>query len=1747
MSKAPKNRSSLISSLRNQIKRPNRLTSLGFEHLESRNLCAGMNELPMMSSALIGEGVGEKVEIQYELRDLQNQPIVDNIVPLGSEFELVVMARDLRTQPNGIFALYENLSISLPDRLQLVYGETQRIEINADNTATSFTLTIAGTTTQPISMSGDRAANIATALNTAFNVDGIRVRKINPNNAVFDVIFEGALALQDIPPMSINIGSTGGSVTDNVYLADPINVGVNNNATRPSLDFTNAPTLEFGANPQIMLGVGSLASGLTGNTTGQFQELHRFRFQTLLAGSVSIQGSPGTTVDDGVFLFGEANEVSPELVLFDSISINVFDGSMTAVDDIYTGIEDASLSDLSLLDNDVYSSTATVEIISVSSGSAGGLVTISSSGIAVNYVPAVDFFGTETFTYTISDGTSQSTAMVTVNVEPVNDVPRGSSTTVQTNEDTSLSMTFAQLLQGATPGPANESNQLLTIAGVGSTSQVGGLVQLDGSNVSYTPPANFFGTDTFTVTIMDDGTPSLSAVQTVTVVVAPINDPPVLSMNDLVILSEDGILTVPVNVILAGGGENQQLALTAVSDNKNIVLDPTVSYLQGETSGSLTFRGAINAFGEALVMVRLEDGGLDNDLSTKADNASTAISVVVQVTPVNDPPLISPVSNVTILEDSGVKTINLAGILAGPNEQGSLIVSARSSNPEMLAIEGVSYTSPSTTGVLSILPAANAFGEVTVFVDVTDEGNLVSTVQFQVTISPENDNPTFGTIAPVTIEEDAPEASVTVSGISAGPSETQPLRISAVSSNRTVIDAVIADYVSPEATGVLRFAPKANVSGVSVISVTLEDAGLDSDFATTADNRRVTQSFTVEVTPKNDPPVLDNILDQVVAEDSIAKIISLRGIGAGAGETQELRVTATSSNRSLIDNPTISYVSPGTTGTLTFIPIANMSGQAVITVSIEDGGLDRLLSTASDNGTTLKSFTVTVTPVNDLPLINDIGNVTVAEDSLSSSVPLAGILAGGGETQPIRVTATSSRPLLVPTPTVTFVGGPTGSLQFAPLANAFGSAIITVLVEDGGLDLDLSTAADNGKTSKSFTINVTGVNDAPNFDSVPNRTVSEDAPTTVITLSGITAGPGETQPLRILATSGTTTIVPNPTITYVAGAATGSLSFAPIANSFGTAVITVVLEDGGLDGSLTTSTDNGRTSKSFTITVTPVNDLPTINTVANKTVLEDSLTSIMPLTGISSGSGEAQPLKITATSSAPLIVPNPTVNYTSGANGTLSFAPVANAFGTAIITLVVEDGGVDGNLATATDNGRVTKLFTITVNPVNDAPTIDTVANKTVAEDALRTVVSLTGISSGIGERQPVRITATSNAPLIVPNPTVVYSTGATGTLSFTPFANANGNAIITLLVEDGGLDGNLATAADNASVRKSFTISVTPVNDIPTLNLISNVVVSEDAPRQTVLLTGISSGAGERQAIRMFATSSNVGLIPNPAVAPTTTGGSLTFTPVANGFGSAIIVVTVEDAGLDGLLTTAADNLSIRRTFTITVNPVNDAPTMGTISNVTLIEDAPEKIVTITGISAGGGESQTLRLIGVSNNATLIPNPTFVYTAGSSTATMKFKPLPGKSGTAVIVVTVEDPGLDRNFNTAADNGRISKTFTVNVTAVNDVPTINPIADRTVVKTAGIQTVSMTGISAGLNETQSVRIKVTSSNPLLIPTPTVSYVSPSSTGTLRFTPNRNLTGRATITVTVEDAGLDGNLATLGDNARKIETFVITVR
>ncbi len=321
-----------------------------------------------------------------------------------------------------------------------------------------------------------------------------------------------------------------------------------------------------------------------------------------------------------------------------------------------TVAEDSSNNEFNVLANAIVTPPATTKatLESFTQGVNGGTVTRKDNGTPndltddrVFYTPAPNFFGTDTFTYTINDtvGTGlDNTATVTVTVTEVNDGPTANGDAVVTNEDIPLDIAAATLTGNDSKGPANESGQILTITAVGggssTTTANGATVSLNNGNVRYQPALNFNGTDTFTYTIQDNGTTNgqpdfKSSTATVTVTVRSVNDAPVANNDSAGSVDEDTNLQIPFATLLGNdtrGGGTDENGQTLTIINVSSASGATVSL-----NGVVNYKAAPDFFGTDTFTYTIRDNGQSNGV----DDFKTATgTVTVTVNPLNDAPIV---------------------------------------------------------------------------------------------------------------------------------------------------------------------------------------------------------------------------------------------------------------------------------------------------------------------------------------------------------------------------------------------------------------------------------------------------------------------------------------------------------------------------------------------------------------------------------------------------------------------------------------------------------------------------------------------------------------------------------------------------------------------------------------------------------------------------------------------------------------------------------------------------------------------------------------------------------------------------------------------------------------------------------------------------------------------------------------------------------------------------------------------------
>lgn len=783
------------------------------------------------------------------------------------------------------------------------------------------------------------------------------------------------------------------------------------------------------------------------------------------------------------------------------------------------------------------------------------------------------------------------------------------------------------------------------------------------------------------------------------------------------------------------------------------------------------------------------------------------------------------------------------------------------------------------------------------------------------TAVPVNKAPTLNAISnPAAINENAGVQTVNLSGISAGEGENQTIQIKASSDNKALIPDPVVSYTSPENSGSLSYTPVANKSGTTEITVTVTDNGP----STPPNVNTTTRIFTVTVNDINNPPTLNEISDQgPILEDSDEQTVTLTGISAGEGEEQDLSVTATSNNTSLIPNPVIDYNSPETSGTLSFKPAKDASGTATITVKVSDG--------SNPANSFSRSFDITVTEVNDPPLF------TINKNIIDK-------LEGFSTTEEIEIT-----PLAVPAnetnQTVTYSLSP-ASVSYANVSINPSTGKVTITskaFQSGGQSFTI-TANDgqsiNNIATQDFNLTVGAVNRAPEFTIDRDLIeVNEDFTTPeTITVSPL--------PVRENEKGQTVNYTLSPSSVEFANvslnASTGAVTITSKENVSGEQNFTITADDG--------QSVNNQSTKTFTLKVSSVNDAPTLDEIPNpEPISQNSGEQIVSLTGISAGPGENQSLTIYVTSGNTGLIRNSNISVThTGQDPTASvkYIPVPGASGTAEITVTIFDNGSN----VAPNKNSFSKKFTVTVSAINQAPTLDEIPGPVVInEDSETYEVQLTGISAGLGENQEITITVESGSTNTLPNPQVVYSSpDNSATLLLKPLPNQSGAVTITVNVIDSGSgdDPNVNT------VTRSFVVEILPTNDLPTIDVIEDpVALPVDAGSQTINLTGITAGPGESQEITVRAESSNKGLIPDPTIdyiSPRNTA-TISYAPVPGQSGKSTITVIVEDNG-DG---DPAKALSFTRTFNVYVN--NEADLRINEANISRASFAAGETVSIS------------------------------------------------------------------------------------------------------------------------------------------------------------------------------------------------------
>jgi hypothetical protein len=469
-------------------------------------------------------------------------------------------------------------------------------------------------------------------------------------------------------------------------------------------------------------------------------------------------------------------------------------------DDTLTVVEDSNLERKDVVENDTDADNDPL-ILTGFSYDGDGAVGINTDNVSLNYTPVADFNGTETITYTVSDGTDTATGTLTVTVTAVDDAPVAVDDELTVIEDADL--TSKNVIENDT----DVDQDTLTLTEVSYTGEGTAAVNTDGVSVDYTPAAEFNGTETITYTV-SDGT--LSATGTLTVTVTATNDNIPVTEDDTLTVDEDSDLTSKNVVENDTDADNDPLTLTEFSyDGDGAVAINTDNV-------SIDYTPVVDFNGTETITYTVSDG---------TDTATGTLTV--EVTAVNDAPVAFE-DELTVIEDADLTSKNV-------------IENDTDVDQDTLTLTEVSYTGDGIAAINSdgvsvdYTPAADFNGTETITYTVSD-GTTSTTGTLSVTVISVNDAP-IAVNDLLTVDEDSDLTSKNVVENDTDVDQ-DTLTLTEVSYTGDGIAAINSDGVSVDYT------PAADFNGTETITYTVSD-GTDT----------ATGTLTVEVTAVNDAPV----------------------------------------------------------------------------------------------------------------------------------------------------------------------------------------------------------------------------------------------------------------------------------------------------------------------------------------------------------------------------------------------------------------------------------------------------------------------------------------------------------------------------------------------------------------------------------------------------------------------------------------------------------------------------------------------------------------------------------------------------------------------------------------------------------------------------------------------------------------------------------------------------------------------------
>ncbi|MCK8085260.1 tandem-95 repeat protein [Vibrio sp. 1CM8B] len=1138
--------------------------------------------------------------------------------------------------------------------------------------------------------------------------------------------------------------------------------------------------------------------------------------------------------------------------------------------------------------------------------------------------PSADFFGEIEFTYDVTDAIETVAADLNLTVNPINDAPDVPDMSFTTEDGQAITITEAELLAQATDVEGDE----LSVVNVTSASDTVEVTDNGDGTYTLTPEQGFFGNVDLAFDV-SDGTDVVAA--NIDLKVEFVNDAPEATPM-VADVDEDGSILVTQEMLLenASDQDGDELFASALETN-----DPNASIVDNG-DGTYTVTPSENFNGDIAFTYEVSDGEL-----------STSNDMTLTVNPVNDIPIVAP--GMYHIEEDGSILFTQEDLLSG----------AIDIDGDDLSVTSINYSGDEGTvtdngdGTFSFVPEEHFSGDLQFSFTVTDGTDEVEQ-DINVHIEAVAD-------APDLVITDGDGVNVDDEAILVEPGGIVELNIAAalvdqdLSETLTVtVDGVPeGSVITYDNEGVINNQDN-GITSYNDTEITVTFEGETAGYENTAGYYKVDEDGNitgVEIVYENASqvdgggdlvPGQEQFSFQVAEGESFNLFLIPNGhqhndFDAMQDGQYEFRAEDGSpANMDTVD-PQLVFVAADGTETV----IQGQNGDAIFhggsSSQLNQDGIEHTRTTVNEDGELVYgfedlygggdadytdfNFTIDVGEVNSQIYSGEVtvgpdGTVNLPTTAIENALQIQ-LPEDFNEQLEVHVTATATELSNDDSETVSqtiYINATGAHIEHAPEAlpvsatvEEDGSIIITqedLLANARDLDGDQLTALNLATDDESVTITDNGDG---TYTLTPDADFNGDVSFTFdvsdgddvvstnleLTVSPVNDGPEAQDQTFTVGEDGVLTFndqdlltgatdiegddlsVEGVTYTGADGVLTdngdGTYSFAPNENFNGDVNFSFNVSDG--TDTITANID---------VNVTPENDPPVAGSTSY-TVHEDNSITISNeqlLANSSDIEGEVAIDNVTYSGSDGVLEIN--------GDGTYTFSPNENFNGEVSLDVVVVDE----------DDAAVSTTAGITVLEVNDPPVAGP-TSYTIDEDSVLTFSEsqvLLNASDIEGDVELVEIN--------YDGPDGIFSINGDGTCSFAPNENFNGQVQLDVTIQD----------EDGAQVDTFITVDVLPINDVPVSGDLA-YSVEEDGSitlSQAQLLSQASDVDGDDL------TASNL-IVDGDATVVTNDDGSFTITPDANFNGDIDLNFDITDG--DATLQATAD---------LTVNPVNDLPTVG-------------------------------------------------------------------------------------------------------------------------------------------------------------------------------------------------------------------------